>query len=120
MPHSSTCIAAKKLRLRASISARDPQASSEVPGNLRSPVMDEASRPLKGEDIGTRHWEDARQWMSIYADLLEFRREILDRVRRDLSKLEPVVQRAAEADLKIIESPMDAYQIRLELWSRRV
>jgi hypothetical protein len=101
-------------------SASDPQASSEVPGNLRSPVMDDASRPLKGEDIGTSHWEDARQWMSIYADLLEFRRGILDRVRRDLSKLEPVVQRAAEADLKIIESQMEGYQTRLELWSRRV
>ncbi|MHB8589942.1 MAG: hypothetical protein ACYDA0_14015 [Candidatus Dormibacteraceae bacterium] len=97
-----------------------PQASSEVTGSLRSPVMDEASRPLKGEDIGTSPWEDARQWTSIYADLLEFRRGILDRVRRDLSKLEPVVQRAAKADLKIIESQMEAYQTRLELWSRRV
>jgi hypothetical protein len=114
------CIVAKKLRLRASIIARDPQASSEAPGNLRSPVMDEASGPLEGEDIGTSRWEDARQWMSIYADLLEFRRGILDRVRRDLSKLDPVVQTAAEADLKIIESQMEAYQTRFELWSRRV
>ncbi len=110
----------EKLRLRASISARVPQASSEVTGNLRSPVMDEASRPLEGEDIGTSHWEDARQWMGIYADVLEFRLGILDRVRRDLKKLEPVLQRAAEADLKIIESQMEPYQIRLELWSRRV
>ena len=97
-----------------------PQASGEVPGNLRSPVMDKASRPLKDEDIGTSHWEDARQWMSIYADLLEFRQGILDRVRRHLSKLEPVVQRAAEADLTIIESQMEAYQTRLERWSQRV
>jgi hypothetical protein len=114
------CIASKKLRLRASISARVPPASGEVPGKLRSPVMDEASRLPEGQDIGTSHWEDARQWMTIYADLLEFRRGVLDRVRRDLSKLEPVVQRAAEADLKIIESQMDGYQTRLELWSRRV
>jgi len=99
---------------------RVPQASSEVSGNLRSRVMDEASRPLTGEEIGTIRWEDARQWMSIYADLLEFRRGILDRVRRDLSKLDPVVQMAAEADLKIIESQMEAYQTRFKLWSRRV
>jgi len=82
--------------------------------------MDEASRPLEGEDIGTTHWEDARHWMSIYADLLEFRRGILDRVRRDVAKLEPVAQRAAQADLKIIESQMDGYQKRLEIWTRRV
>jgi hypothetical protein len=110
----------KESWLRASISARDPQASSEIPGNLRSPGMDEAFRPLGGEDIGTSHWADARQWMSIYTDLLEFRRGILDRVRRDLSELEPVAQRAGEADLKIIGSQMEGYQTRLELWSRRV
>ena len=82
--------------------------------------MDESSRPLAGEDIGTTQWKDARHWVSIYADLIEFRRGILDRVRRDLTKLEPVARRAAEADLKIIESQMEAYQTRLELWSRRV
>jgi hypothetical protein len=82
--------------------------------------MDEASRPLEGEGIGTNDWEDARHSVSIYADLLEFRRGILDRVRRDLTKLEPVAQRAAEADLKIIESQIEGYQKRLELWSRRV
>jgi hypothetical protein len=82
--------------------------------------MGEASRPLEGEDIGTTQWKDARDWVSIYADLIEFRRGILDRVRRDLTRLEPGAQRAAEADLKIIESPMEGYEKRLELWSRRV
>jgi hypothetical protein len=82
--------------------------------------MGEASPPLEGEDIGTNHWEDARHWVSIYTDLLEFRRGILDRIRRDLTKLEPVAQREAEADLRIIESQMEGYQKRLERWSRRV
>jgi hypothetical protein len=82
--------------------------------------MGEPSGPLEGEDIGTTHWEDARHWMSIYADLLEFKRGILDRVRRDLTKLPPVARRAAESDVKIIESQMEGYQKRLELWSRRV
>jgi hypothetical protein len=82
--------------------------------------MGEGSPPLEGEDIGTNHWEDARHWVSMYTDLLEFRRGILDRVRRDLTKLEPVAQRAAEADLKIIEGQMEGYQKRLERWSRRV
>lgn len=82
--------------------------------------MDKPSRPLEGEDIRTTHWEDAHHWMSIYADLLNFKRGILGRVRRDLSKLEPVAQRAAEADLIIIESQMEGYQKRFDLWSRRV
>jgi DNA-binding response OmpR family regulator len=58
--------------------------------------------------------------MSIYADLLEFKRGILDRVRRDLTKLPPVARKAAEADVKIIESQMDGYQKRLDLWYGRV
>jgi DNA-binding response OmpR family regulator len=82
--------------------------------------MDEPSKPLEGEDIGTTHWEDARHWMSIYADLLEFKRGILDRVRRDVIKLPSVARRAAEEDVKIIESQMDGYQKRLDLWYQRI
>jgi DNA-binding response OmpR family regulator len=97
-----------------------PTGSTEAPDSLRATLMDEDSQPLEGEDIDTTHWEDARHWMSIYADLLEFKRGILDRVKRDLSKLPPVARMAAEADLRIIESQMDGYQNRLELWYRRV
>lgn len=84
------------------------------------PGTDQGSEPLEGEHIGTTHWEDARHWMSIYADLLEFKRGILDRVRSDLTKLPPIAREAAEADVKIIEGQMDGYQKRLDLWYRRV
>lgn len=70
--------------------------------------------------MATSHWEDARHWMSIYADLIEFKLGILDRVRRDVSKLPPVARTAAEADVLIIESQMHGYQKRLELWHRRL
>jgi DNA-binding response OmpR family regulator len=80
----------------------------------------EESGPLDGEDIATSHWEDARHWMSIYADLIEFKIGILDRVRRDVSKLPPVARTAAEADVLIIESQMHGYQKRLELWHLRL
>jgi DNA-binding response OmpR family regulator len=83
-------------------------------------VTNEGSGPLEGEQIGTTHWEDARHWMSIYADLIEFKRGILDRVRGDVAKLPPVARMAAESDVKIIESQLDGYQKRLDLWYRRV
>jgi DNA-binding response OmpR family regulator len=78
------------------------------------------SHPLEGEDIATTRWEDARHWMSIYADLLEFKRGILSRVRRDMMTLSPPAQKAASVDLEIIESQMDGYQARLDLWYRRL
>jgi hypothetical protein len=85
-----------------------------------SPVTNKASRPLDGEHLGTTHWEDARHWMSIYTDLIEFKLGILDRVRRDITKLPPIARSAAEEDVKFIESQMDGYQKRLDLWYRRV
>jgi DNA-binding response OmpR family regulator len=83
-------------------------------------VPDEPSRPLEGEHLETTHWEDARHWMSIYADLLEFKRGILDRVKRDVTRLQPVARGAAEADVGIIQSQMEGYEKRLELWYQRV
>jgi len=59
--------------------------------------------PLEGEDLATTHWEDARHWMSIYDDLLRFKRGLLSRVGRDLATLSPIAQKAAAQDLTIIE-----------------
>jgi len=78
------------------------------------------SQPLEGENIDTNRWEDARHWMSIYADLLEFKRGILGRVRRDMVTLSTPAQKAASIDLEIIETQMGGYQERLDLWYRRL
>ena len=58
--------------------------------------------------------------MSIYADLLEFKRGILGRVQRDVANLQPLAQKAAATDLQIIEAQMQGYQERLDLWYRRL
>ncbi|HEY8739220.1 MAG TPA: winged helix-turn-helix domain-containing protein [Candidatus Dormibacteraeota bacterium] len=78
------------------------------------------SIPLDGEDISTSHWEDARHWMSIYDDLLRFKRGLLARVARDLATLSPIARRAASIDFKIIEDQLEGYQSRLDMWYRRV
>ena len=58
--------------------------------------------------------------MSIYDDLLRFKRGLLARVERDLTTLSPIARRAASEDLAIIQTQMDGYQERLDLWYRRV
>jgi Transcriptional regulatory protein, C terminal len=78
------------------------------------------ARPLEGEDIETKHWEDARHWMSIYDDLIDFKLGLLDRVQRELPKLHPVAQAAADADVRLIEAQMAGYYARLDLWYQRV
>ena len=86
----------------------------------RQPKAEIATRALEGEDLATKRWEDARHWMSIYADLLEFKRGILARVRRDIAGLQPPAKKAAIVDIEIIESQMQGYQVRLDLWYRRL
>ena len=78
------------------------------------------SPALEGENLATTHWEDARHWVSIYGDLLEFKRGLLDRVGRDLAKLVPEARQAAAADLVLIETQMQGYQARLDLWYSRI
>ena len=58
--------------------------------------------------------------MSIYADLLDFKRGLLARVNRDLLGLQPLARQAATADIKIIEDQMHGYQARMDLWYERV
>ena len=65
-----------------------------------------APSPLEGEDIETEHWEDARHWMSIYDDLIRFKLGLLERVKRELPKLHPVAQKAADVDVTFIENQM--------------
>ena len=79
-----------------------------------------AARPLEGEDLTTSHWEDARHWMGIYADLIRFKMGLLARVERDLPKLQPIAQKAASEDLVIIVDQMRGYQLRLDMWYSRL
>jgi DNA-binding response OmpR family regulator len=58
--------------------------------------------------------------MSIYADLLDFKRGILDRVRRDVAALRPEARKAAVEDLRIIVDQMAGYEARLDLWYQRL
>ena len=83
-------------------------------------VKTPAEGPLEGEDIETERWEDARHWMSIYADLIHFKVGLLDRVKLELAKLDPIAQSAAGADVNFIEAQMAGYHARLDLWYQRV
>jgi DNA-binding response OmpR family regulator len=84
------------------------------------PSRKPGAAPLEGEDLSTSHWEDARHWMSIYDDLIRFKRGLLARITRDLQTLSPVAQHAAAEDLTIIRDQLEGYQSRLDLWYRRV
>jgi DNA-binding response OmpR family regulator len=83
-------------------------------------MPDDKSKALEGENLETTHWEDAHHWMSTYVDLLEFKRNILDRITLDMAKLPPIAQKAVMVDVTLIANQMAGYEKRLALWSRRV
>jgi DNA-binding response OmpR family regulator len=58
--------------------------------------------------------------MSIYDDLIRFKLSLFDRIRRELPKLHPVAQGAADKDVRFIEAQMAGYYARLDLWYQRV
>ncbi|HEV2952719.1 MAG TPA: winged helix-turn-helix domain-containing protein [Candidatus Dormibacteraeota bacterium] len=78
------------------------------------------SLPIEGEDLQTPYWTDARHWISIYGDLLHFKRGLLSRIRTDLAKLSPPAQAAAAQDVTFVANQMEGYQKRLDLWYQRV
>lgn len=86
-----------------------------TPSAKRPPTV-----PLEGENIETVHWEDARHWISIYDDLVRFKLGVLERVKRELTKLHPTAQKAASEDITFIETQMEGYYVRLALWYERV
>src|ERR1700737_2473152 len=85
-------------------------------------MSDNSGRSIafEGENITTTHWEDARHWMSIYAELIQFKLGLLDRVRRQLPKLKPIARRAAADDLVIIDNQLEGYRGRMDLWYERL
>ncbi|HXN04693.1 MAG TPA: winged helix-turn-helix domain-containing protein [Candidatus Acidoferrum sp.] len=65
---------------------------------------------LPGEVPETRDLEDARQWVSIYRELVTFSERTLRRLRSGVG----------DADERVMESHLRRLQSRLEFWERRL
>src|SRR2546430_4303025 len=65
---------------------------------------------LPGEVPETRDLEDARQWVSIYRELVTFSERTLSRLRNG----------GGDADARVMETHRRRLQSRLEFWERRL
>ena len=74
----------------------------------RQPVVDLYLLP--GEVPETRDLEDARQWVSIYRELVTFSQRTLSRLRSGVG----------DADERVMETHLRRLQSRLEFWERRL
>jgi hypothetical protein len=88
------------------------QERDNLPSSTRAEV-----RLLQGENPETQHAADARRWIAIYSQLLNFNEELLDRLRRDVGG--DVGERGLDVDDRIAEWELTRLRDRLAFWQRR-
>ena len=81
--------------------------------------MVEQDTLLEGEDPSTDFAEDARHWVNIYAQLLEFKQRILERVSSSLPELPHPARAEVARDLEMISAEAGRVERRLAFWQRR-
>jgi hypothetical protein len=84
--------------------------------NLASPTQ-AGAQLLQGENPETQHAADARRWIAIYSQLLQFNEELLERLHQGVGG--DAGQRGLEVDDRIAEWELTRLRERLEFWQRR-
>ena len=75
---------------------------------------------MEGEDPNTPHVEDARHWVSIYTQMLEFKERLLERAAEESRALPKPARDMVEAeDLRALADERAKIEDRLEYWRRR-
>jgi len=78
------------------------------------------SRLIEGEDLELPQPADARQWVTVYSELLTFKQKMLDHMYHDLQELSwPASREVRETDVPLIEGEQIRYQRRLRFWQAR-
>jgi DNA-binding response OmpR family regulator len=79
-----------------------------------------ADAPLiEGEDLRTMRAADARRWIEIYSRLIEFKEELLERVRAKTSDANGSTSSELQADEQVVLIELARLRGRLEFWQRR-
>ena len=77
-------------------------------------------RLLEGEDPQTVYPRDARHWIAVYQEMIDFKTQLLARVEGQLRRLPKAARSDVEDnDVGLIRDQLDRYQRRLEFWYGR-
>jgi DNA-binding response OmpR family regulator len=77
-------------------------------------------RLIQGEDPTTRHAPDARHWLNIYAELVAFHEDLLQRFRAEAAQLRGIERRQLEAgELALVRAEIERLRERLHFWEHR-
>lgn len=80
----------------------------------------DSARLMEGEDRRTNHVEDARHWVSVYTQMLEFKERLLARVGEEARQLPaPAGKTVRREDMPLLEAERTRVERQLEFWRRR-
>ena len=74
---------------------------------------------MQGEDPFTADPRDARTWINIYRQLIDFKHRLLQQVEDELERMPKRLQPVVREDLAIIQEQLERYERRLEYWYTR-
>jgi hypothetical protein len=79
-------------------------------------------RLLPGEDPDDVHPDSARLWVDVYAELLDYKRELLRVTDERLATMadEPARREVVETDNVVIEAECRRFERRLAFWTDRL
>ena len=78
-------------------------------------------RLLRGEDPQTEYVDDARHWVAVYHELLDFKQDMLGRARGELEHIsESAQQEVLDTDLPLMEAEAQRFEHRIRFWMGRL
>lgn len=76
-------------------------------------------RLMPGEDALTMRSRDAEHWIAVYAEMIGFKRQVLDRVLVGLDAVSNEARTELSEDVELIQAQMHRYERRLSFWADR-
>jgi hypothetical protein len=97
------------------------ESEGEEPQRAAEEAVD-ADRLLRDEPADSEHEDDARLWIQVYLELIEYKRRLLSATLDTLAGMAegPAHHEVAETDLVILQSEVSRFTRRLEFWKRRL
>lgn len=74
---------------------------------------------IQGEDPQTTDPRDARSWINVYEQLIEFKLRLINQIDAELSRMPSQLRNVAQEDAVIIQQQHQRYEKRLEFWYAR-
>ncbi|HEY8678953.1 MAG TPA: hypothetical protein VIN39_10020 [Candidatus Dormibacteraeota bacterium] len=76
-------------------------------------------RLMDGEDRKTRDPDDIEHWRAVYADLVGFKRKMLDDTHEHIEAVPSTQKELGRNDVPFLEAEMQRLQRGLEFWDGR-